>query len=98
MLVPVAFGNFRSNFKLQTGKQFGSIERDPRLIAYRADGRGDYHLSSESPAIRAGTAEGAPWSDFDGMSRLKNHGYDIGPFQFVDTMRSQLDGARQSKR
>jgi hypothetical protein len=38
------------DWKIQTGRQSGTITADPRFIAYREDGTGDYHLSTVSPA------------------------------------------------
>jgi len=44
----------------------GNISIDPLFINV---GTGDYHLQTNSPAIDAGTAEGAPVADFGGVSR-----------------------------
>ncbi|MGA9347506.1 MAG: choice-of-anchor Q domain-containing protein [Anaerolineae bacterium] len=42
----------------------------------------DYHLTAYSPAIDAGTAEGAPTVDLDGISRPQGEGCDIGPYEY----------------
>jgi len=54
---------------------------DPLFVRYRRDGSGDYHLARGSPCIDAGTALGAPATDFDGRRRPKGGGYDIGAFE-----------------
>ncbi|HUV40321.1 MAG TPA: choice-of-anchor Q domain-containing protein, partial [Sedimentisphaerales bacterium] len=43
----------------------------------------DLHLKTGSPAIDAGTSEGAPSVDFDGASRPQGDGYDVGAYEFV---------------
>ncbi len=52
-----------------------------------ADPAGDnYHILADSPCINAGTATGAPLSDFDGDARpTPGRGVDIGFDQLVDT-------------
>jgi pectate disaccharide-lyase len=58
-----------------------TINADPRLEGYQADGSGNYHLSPLSPAIAAGTLMGVPPIDFDGRTRPATTPPDIGPFQ-----------------
>lgn len=41
----------------------------------------DYHLTSTSRLIDAGTSIGAPLFDFDGVTRPKGAGFDIGAFE-----------------
>lgn len=59
----------------------GTISSDPKLVNYQENGGGDYRLSAGSPAIDAGTSQGAPSTDFDGASRPKGAGIDIGPYE-----------------
>ncbi|HWH60041.1 MAG TPA: right-handed parallel beta-helix repeat-containing protein [Terriglobales bacterium] len=67
---------------LQNGvTSVGTIAADPLLIDYQADGSGNYHLSSSSPAIGAGTPTGAPPIDFDGRIRPTTAPPDVGPYQ-----------------
>ena len=59
----------------------GTINADPRLVNYQADGSGRNDLSHSSPAIAAGTLTGAPRIDFDGRIRSTTSAPDIGPYQ-----------------
>ncbi|SNQ60961.1 hypothetical protein MNV_2120001 [Candidatus Methanoperedens nitroreducens] len=43
---------------------------------------GDFHIKSGSPAIDKGTSTDAPGIDYDGNSRPKGAGYDIGSFEY----------------
>ncbi len=74
------------NTGLQNGTITGTIIADPRLVNYKTDGTGDYHLTSASPAINAGIAEGAPITDLDGVQRPQDTKYDIGPYEFTGTV------------
>lgn len=57
----------------------GNILADPGFV----DGPGgDFHLQPGSPAIDAGSADGAPGSDIDGVVRAAPH-IDIGAYQFT---------------
>jgi hypothetical protein len=69
---------YTNNLIYQNGKNisllFGhtarnTISADPQFVNYQADGSGDYHLKSTSPAIDKGTSLGAPLNDFDGGTR-----------------------------
>jgi len=55
----------------------------PLFVNYRADGSGDYHLRSGSPAIDHGTNLDAPSTDFDGTHRPQGAGYDIGAYEYI---------------
>jgi hypothetical protein len=59
----------------------GGVTADPGFVRYRRDGSGDYHLARGSPCIDAGTALGAPATDFEGRRRPRGRGYDIGAFE-----------------
>jgi hypothetical protein len=56
----------------------GNLELDPRFVDA---GGGDYHLAPGSPALEAGTAEGAPALDLEGNPRLCGSGVDLGPYE-----------------
>ncbi len=65
-----------------SGNDQHSLYGDP-LFVDAADR--DYHLTAYSPAINAGTAEGAPSIDLDGISRPQGEGFDIGAYEYVIT-------------
>jgi parallel beta-helix repeat protein/predicted outer membrane repeat protein len=52
----------------------GNIDADPRFVDPDSS---DYHLSSESPCVDAGTDAGV-YDDFEGDPRPQGNGYDIG--------------------
>ena len=58
-----------------------TISADPQFVNYQADGGGDYHLKSTSPAIDKGTNVGAPLKDFDGGPRPVGANWDIGAYE-----------------
>jgi len=43
-----------------------SVTSDALFLKYTGDQTGDYHLGASSPAIKAGTSNGAPSTDYDG--------------------------------
>jgi hypothetical protein len=59
------------------------LASDPRFVNYQADGSGDYHLQSNSPARNAASSQNAPPFDFDGASRSQGAELDIGAYEFV---------------
>ncbi|MFL5811975.1 MAG: right-handed parallel beta-helix repeat-containing protein [Bdellovibrionia bacterium] len=69
-----------TNVKMISGSVSGTISRDPLFVQYRADGSGDYHLRSSSPAIGKGTLTSAPSTDFDGNGRGSS--IDLGAYQY----------------
>jgi hypothetical protein len=69
--VSLLFGHTASN----------TISADPQFVKYQADGSGDYHLQSTSPAIDKGTYLGAPLNDFDGGARPVGATWDIGAYE-----------------
>ena len=60
-----------------------TLTADPQFVNYQSNGTGDYHLKAISPAIDAGTAIGAPETDFDGNARPQGNGYDIGAYEYL---------------
>ncbi|HXY03601.1 MAG TPA: right-handed parallel beta-helix repeat-containing protein [Terriglobales bacterium] len=77
----LVYRNQFADWKLQAGQQFGTIDADPKFIAYREDGSGDYHLSSNSPGIGKASRNGAPTFDIQGYIRPGHISWDIGPYQ-----------------
>lgn len=62
----------------------GTITTDPQFVNYQADGSGDYHLSSTSPCIGAGTPIGAYTVDRSGNTRpTRPFRYDVGPYVYL---------------
>jgi hypothetical protein len=63
-----------------TGNDRHSRFLDPRFVD---PAKNDFHLRSDSPAIAAGTTEGAPVGelDLDGSPRVKSGKIDIGCYQ-----------------
>lgn len=83
----LTYGNGLRDLNLQTGSATGNITgQNPMLVNLQPDG-GDEHLTGSSPAINAGTSEGAPSYDFDGNprpeARSSGNGWDIGAYQFT---------------
>lgn len=64
-----------------------TVAADPQFVNYQADGNGDYHLKSTSPAIDRGTKLGAPANDFDGAPRPAGTNWDIGAYEAGATPR-----------
>jgi uncharacterized protein DUF1565 len=61
------------------------VTADPQFVNYQANGTGDYHLKSTSPAINAGTSTSAPVTDFSGGTRPVGGAWDIGAYEFGAT-------------
>jgi len=58
----------------------GNLYGDPKFVSPAWGEEGDYHLQSDSPAIDAGTASGAPLLDIEGNPRDANS--DIGCYEY----------------
>jgi Right handed beta helix region/Protein of unknown function (DUF1565) len=61
----------------------GTVAAPPGFVHYDPDGKGDYRLTADSPAIDRGTRMDAPAVDYDGVPRPQGQGVDIGPFEFL---------------
>lgn len=64
------------------GSVSGTISSDPLFVAYQANGTGNYHLSSSSPAIDRGTSTSAPRVDLMLVARPRGAAVDIGAYEF----------------
>jgi hypothetical protein len=73
--------NPAGNLQTLNASVTGTITGDPGFVRYTGDGGGDYHLSSASPAVDAGTSQGAPSRDFGGGSRPAGRGFDVGAYE-----------------
>jgi hypothetical protein len=62
---------------------FGTVTAPPGFVRYDPDGKGNYRLTAESPAIDRGRWIEAPMVDYDGVARPQGQGIDIGPFEFL---------------
>ncbi len=60
----------------------GNLSLDPMFVAPAWGDTGDYHLEAGSPAVDAGSAEGAPGIDLDLKARPAGNGYDIGAYEY----------------
>ena len=65
-----------------TGQLVGTVAANPQFVNYTGDASGDYHLTSGSPAIGAGTSTDAPSSDFSGGARPQGSRFDIGAYEY----------------
>jgi len=62
-----------------------TVSADPQFVNYQANGTGDYHLKSTSPAINGGTSTNAPTTDFSGGTRPVGGAWDIGAYELGAT-------------
>lgn len=60
-----------------------TVAAPPGFVHYDPDGKGEYRLTVDSPAIDRGTQMEAPAVDYDGVRRPQGQGVDIGPFEFL---------------
>ncbi len=77
----VVYGNGGGGLSLRVGSAVNTISADPLFVNYQANGSGNYHLTSSSPAIGRGISSLAPSIDLDGNSRGSS--IDIGAYQYV---------------
>lgn len=81
----LSYGNTFVGIDVIIGVEIGTITQPPGLVNYQPDGNGDYHLRANSICVDAGTNEGAPPYDFDGVLRPQGSAYDIGPYEYNPT-------------
>ena len=75
-----------TEISLQNGlSATGTVTADPQFVNYQANGTGDYHLKSTSPAVNAGTSTSAPVQDFSGGTRPVGGAWDIGAYEYGAT-------------
>ena len=66
-----------------------TLDSDPRFVLPEAD---NYHLAGASPAIDAGTSNGAPSADIEGVARPYGAGFDIGAYEYTPPQARDVDG------
>ena len=77
----LTYENRLGSFHLQNGNiAIDTINADPQFVNYTGDSGGDYHLKPGSPALRSGSADGAPSDDVEGRPRSSS-GIDLGAYQ-----------------
>jgi len=77
----LTYENKLGPLQLQNGNVAAdTINADPEFVNYTGDSGGDYRLKPASPALRAGSREGAPAEDIEDRSR-SGSGIDIGAYQ-----------------
>ena len=64
----------------------GNLSRDPLFVSPAWGAEGDYHLRPGSPAIDAGTCEGAPDVDLEYAPRPQGAACDIGAYETGEVM------------
>ena len=77
----IVFANAEGGLDLDTGRESGTIMRDPMFVGDLLDVTSDYRLQAASPGVDAGTPDGAPATDIKGTPRPQGRGVDIGPYE-----------------
>jgi parallel beta-helix repeat protein len=78
----LVFQNTTANWRLRNGlTHSGTVAAAPQFVGYSKTGTPDFRLRRTSPAIGTGTGASAHATDFDGVARTGNTGYDIGAYQ-----------------
>src|SRR5690606_10218024 len=82
------------DFVMVTGAPVGTVRADPLFARFATDGSGDSRLRPDSPAIGAGTQEGAPVYDFALTMRPQAGAIDIGPYEHCEGSCIQFTDSR----
>ncbi|WLI90654.1 right-handed parallel beta-helix repeat-containing protein [Massilia sp. R2A-15] len=70
-----------SGISLKVGSDSATVLTDPQFVDFKADGTGDYHLKSTSPAANQGRLALAPAYDMDNAARPRGAAVDIGAYE-----------------
>jgi parallel beta-helix repeat protein len=79
----VNYGNGRA-WGLTSDTAVKTISADPQFMNYKADGTGDYHVKSSSPAINAGAVVSLS-TDYQGGQRVMGGAIDGGAYEYGST-------------
>jgi len=84
----LCYGNLNDDYTNEVSENTAvPLMVNPMLANFQIDGTGNYHLTSGSSCINAGTSNGSYPTDYDGnarpQSRSTGSGYDIGPYEYV---------------
>ena len=79
----ITYGNTAGNYNLLVSVPQNVMTANAQFVNYQANGTGNYHLAAGSPCIDSGRSQGAPTTDYDGVSRPQGAGYDIGPYEWA---------------
>ena len=72
---------FNNGFSMPSGTN--NISNNPLFVDIAT---GDYHLQNASPCIDSGTSQNAPLVDFDGNDRPIGNGWDIGAYEYSESL------------
>ncbi|MFA6435488.1 MAG: choice-of-anchor Q domain-containing protein, partial [Elusimicrobiales bacterium] len=81
----IVYGHTNLNIALKNGNAAQNtliVAPSTVFVNYQVNGSGDYHLKAASPAIDAGTSQGAPADDYDGVARPQGSAFDIGAYEY----------------
>lgn len=82
----LVWNNVPGNFLLLNGVvDRNTVTSNPGFVNYQPNGNGNYHLVPTSPAVNAGTSDGAPMTDFDDGQRPIGPAWDIGAYEYGST-------------
>ena len=70
-----------SRISLRSGSAQGTVVADPQFVNFKADGTGNYHLKSSSPAVNSGYPTLGPAYDMNDVVRPRGDAVDIGAYE-----------------
>lgn len=79
----LVYGNSGAAISLRRGSASATVTADPQFVNYQANGSGDYHLKSTSPAVDKGISKNAPAVDIEQAARPSGAAFDIGAYELV---------------
>lgn len=70
-----------NSISLKVTSATATVLTDPQFVNFKADGTGNYHLKSTSPAANQGRSALAPAYDMDNVARPRGSAVDIGAYE-----------------